>query len=92
VQIFNQAGFVRGRHFETRALAMLEAEALADVFARSGCRCVRCEGEGWLCEQHRDRPARHDGCTEAGRELDLYAYAASLMTPPRSCSTRPSPG
>jgi hypothetical protein len=28
--------------------------------------CPRCQGSGWVCEDHRTQPMGHDGCGGAG--------------------------
>ena len=82
LQILNEVEFVSGRRFDNRALALIEAERIRDVLLGQGWVCGRCAGEFWTCEVHPDRPANHDGCTEAG-EPCRHCNTSDRPRPPR---------
>ena len=43
--------------------------------------CARCQDTRWTCEEHPDKPMRHDGCNGAGDPCPLCNPASEHIVP-----------
>jgi hypothetical protein len=62
LQFHRDGEFVHGHRCETRALAVLQAQTVAEAYEMDGWTCSRCQGERWTCAAHPDQPFGHEGC------------------------------
>jgi hypothetical protein len=62
LQFYRDDAFVHGHRCEMRAVALIQAQAIAEAYEMDGWTCSRCQGELWTCAAHPHQPSEHEGC------------------------------
>ena len=83
LQFYRDDAFVHGHRCETRALARLQAQTIAEAYEMDGWTCSRCQGELWTCVVHPDQPSEHQGCDAREGEPCGDCNTSEPPRPPR---------